>query len=150
MMKTLHDPAVRDALCARVDRLTPESTRRWGTMTVDQMLWHVNEMFENSLNHFRPKDLRIPLPKAVIRFMVLRLPWPRGSPTLPEVRPNLGRQYPFEEERRRLRRLIAEFTARDMNSEGWGHSAGMGDINGRDWSALQAKHLDHHLRQFGV
>ena len=38
---------------------------------------------------------------------------------------------------------------RSMRAD-WGHSAGMGDLNGRQWSQLQAKHLDHHLRQFGV
>ena len=32
----------------------------------------------------------------------------------------------------------------------WGRSSFMGPMTGRDWSRLQAKHLDHHLTQFGV
>src|SRR5688500_12483390 len=42
-MRTLHDPAVRRSLEARLDALRPDAPRRWGKMTPDQMLWHVNQ-----------------------------------------------------------------------------------------------------------
>lgn len=42
-MPLLHDAAHREALRGRVGSLRPGSQRRWGKMTVDQMLWHVNE-----------------------------------------------------------------------------------------------------------
>ena len=42
-MRTLHDVAHRSALIERVRALRPDSARRWGKMSVDQMLWHVND-----------------------------------------------------------------------------------------------------------
>lgn len=147
-MPLLHDPIVSASIRERLGKLTPASERRWGKMSVDQMLWHVNKMLDNGLGHFRPADLRIPLPKPVIRFIVLRLPWPKGSPTLPEAK--ACEHYSFDAERDRCFALIDEFTQRRLDAPGWGHSGGLGDIGGRQWSELQAKHLDHHLRQFGV
>jgi len=39
----LHDPAVRDAIRARVEALRPDAPRKFGKMSIDQMLWHVNQ-----------------------------------------------------------------------------------------------------------
>lgn len=41
-MKTLHDPAARESLEVRLRGLGPDASARWGRMSVDQMLWHVN------------------------------------------------------------------------------------------------------------
>jgi hypothetical protein len=147
-VRLLHDPVVASSIRARVGMLTAATPRRWGTMSVDQMLWHVNQVLRNGLGHFRPADLKIPLPKSVIRFIVIRLPWPKGAPTLPEA--TARERYSFDEQRDQCLALIDEFTSRPIDAPTWGHSGGLGDISGRQWSELQAKHLDHHLRQFGV
>ena len=52
----LHDPPVRDALKQRAASLRADTPRRWGKMTVDQMLWHVNCGLENALGRFEVKD----------------------------------------------------------------------------------------------
>jgi hypothetical protein len=144
----LHDPAVRDAIRARVQKLSPNANRKWGKMSVDQMLWHVNEALRNALGEWAPKDMRILLPKPVLRFVVLNLPWVKGAPTAPEF--VAGKRYDFEAERSRCLRLIDEFTSRSIDALNWGHSAAFGDLSGRQWSQLHAKHLDHHLNQFSV
>lgn len=43
MAASLHDPQARAAIEKRLRALSPHATRRWGSMTVDQMLWHCNE-----------------------------------------------------------------------------------------------------------
>ena len=43
MPALLHDPAIRDAIRARLQTLRPDAPRKFGKMTVDQMLWHVNQ-----------------------------------------------------------------------------------------------------------
>ena len=148
MAPILHDPAVRDSIRARVQQLHPTATRKWGTMSVDQMLWHVNEALRNALGESRPKDLKIPMPKSVLKFMVFSLPWMKGAPTAPEF--VAGARYDFELERQRCLRLIDEFTRRSVDASNWGHSAAFGDLTGREWSQLHAKHLDHHLKQFSA
>jgi hypothetical protein len=41
------------------------------------------------------------------------------------------------------------FTARKME-EASRPRAVFGPLTGREWSCLHARHLDHHLKQFGV
>ena len=49
----------------------------------------------------------------------------------------------------RLRALIRRFGDRGPAAE-WPPSRVFGRISGRSWGVLELKHLDHHLRQFGV
>ena len=79
-------PHVSASIRARIEKLTAASQRRWGTMSVDQMLWHVNQILMNGLGHFRPADMFQPMPKSIMRFIVIRFPWPKGATTLPEVK----------------------------------------------------------------
>ena len=148
MSRSLHDPAIRDSIRARVQLLTPESTRAWGKMSVDQMLWHVNMALRNALGEAMPREQQFPVPKAVIRFIVLNVPWTKGAPTAPDL--VAGERHDFETERARCLTLIDEFVRRSVDASDWGKSPSLGAMTGREWSRLQAKHLDHHLRQFSV
>ena len=144
----LHDAPTRDSIKQRVSALRPDAERRFGRMTVDQMLWHVNCGLENALGRFDVKDQKLPLPNSVVKFLVLNLPWRKGK--TPTAREFLAKgQYDFPTEQARLLRLIDEVCAKPLDAP-WGKSSFMGPMTGRDWSRLEAKHLDHHLSQFGV
>lgn len=147
-MPILHEQLVRDALKRRVTTLRPDAERRWGRMTVDQMLWHLNCGLENSLGRYDVKDQKMPLPYVVLKFVVFNLPWRKGkTPTAPEF---VARdRHDFAAEQARLLRLIDEVTAKPIDAE-WPKSSFMGPMTGREWSRLGAKHLDYHLSQFGV
>jgi hypothetical protein len=147
-MPILHDPAVRDSIRTRLQKLNPDSPRKWGTMSVDQMLFHCNQAMRNALGEYTPKATSAPMPKSLLKFIVFNLPWMKGAPTTPEF--VAGERYSFGAERDRLLKLIDEFTKRSVDATTWGRDAAFGDLNGRDWSRLQAKHLDHHLKQFNV
>ncbi len=146
MPPLLHDPAVRDSIIARLKSLTPHATRAWGKMTIDQMLWHLCEPLEVALGRRAFEPMRIPLPRFLVKFGVINMPWPKGAQTHPSW--VAGGRYSFDDERARCLRLIDEFTSRDINAA-WPPSA-FGAASGREWSQLQAKHLDHHLKQFGA
>lgn len=147
MPRRLHDPAVRDTIRSRVEKLRPESRAAWGKMSVDQMLWHCNETMEAALSRRTIKVMRPPLPKPVLTFLVLNLPWIKGAPTHPDWVARA--QYDFDAERARTLRLIDEFTGKPLDSPGWGMS-GLGALPAEKLSQLHAKHLDHHLKQFGA
>ncbi len=49
----------------------------------------------------------------------------------------------------RLRALIDRFAGRGPAAP-WPPSRVFGRISGRSWGVMLHKHLDHHLRQFGV
>jgi hypothetical protein len=75
------------------------------------------------------------------------MPWPKGAPTLP-VFVAKG-NYDFETERTRCLRLIDDFAAKRLDGE-WPVHPILGRLSPQDVSRLQAKHLDHHLKQFAV
>jgi hypothetical protein len=148
MPRSLHDAATRDDLRARLSRLSPDSPRAWGKMTADQMLWHCNMLLESALGRGEHAPMRVPLPNFLLKFIILNLPWPKGSPTHPDY--VAGDRYDFEAERTRCVTLIDEFAGRPLEATTWGRSPGFGEATGAEWSRLQARHLDHHLRQFST
>jgi len=146
MPALLHDTAVHESIRARIQSLTPNAQRKWGKMTVDQMLWHCNQVLKTALGDIGVTPKRPPLPLPVVKFMLFNLPWPHGAPTAPEYRP--VDRLAFADERQRCLELIDRFIGRGLD-ESWS-PAMFGPMTGREWSRLQAKHLDHHLKQFSA
>jgi hypothetical protein len=146
-MQTIHDAQYRATLQSRIRALGPASTRRWGKMSVDQMLWHVNQVLETALGRNVVQPRKLPLPVPIMKFLVLNLPWPKGVPALPEF---VAKQaFDLEAERSRCLRLIDELSSRDIAGE-WPRNPAFGSVTGTEVSRLQAKHVNHHLKQFGV
>ena len=148
-MPRLHDAKVRDEIKARVRAVKADAAPRFGSMTVDQMMWHVSTAIELALGRFEPREEKAPapLPKPVLRFVVLNLPWPKGAPTASVMK--VSARHDLEAERERCLALIDEFTARPIDGQ-WPIDGRLGSMSGVDYSRLEAKHLDHHLKQFGV
>lgn len=146
-MVTLHDGTARAGLVSRIERLRPDSARQWGRMSIDQMLWHVNQGLLSGLGEIEVASTRLPLPAFLLLPMVLSLPWPKGAPTAPAFEARAT--YDFEEQRRRLLELVRAFSERELRQP-WPPHTGFGRMNGRQWSRLMYRHLDHHLRQFGA
>jgi hypothetical protein len=145
MPKLIHDEAVRLELERRVLALTPDLVPRWGRMSVDQMLWHLSEAMAAHLVEAPAK--KTPLPAPMMRFVVLKLPWAKGLPTDPAL--VAKHQHDFEEQRARCLSLLRELASRPMDVP-WPRHGTFGTMTGRQVSALQVKHLNHHLTQFGV
>lgn len=147
MPSHLHDPATRQSICARLQQLAPDTVHRWGKMTVDQMLWHVSKGLAQALGEIPAAPNSVPVPKWLAKLVVFNLPWPKGAPTAPDL--VAVDRHTFEKERQRCLQLIDKFAAADLRAP-WVPSASFGPLTGSEWSRFQAKHLDHHLRQFGV
>jgi len=146
-MPLLHDPAVSASIQVRLARLTPASRPHWGKMSVSQMLWHVSQAMDTALGRLHLTDKKPPIPTAVIRFMVLKMPWTRNAPTSRHFIPS--QDHDFNAELARCRQLIAEIAAQSVDHAPPDHPM-FGQMTGKQQSRLHVKHLDHHLRQFGV
>lgn len=148
-MAVLHDTTEREALCRRVLALRGHAMRRWGRMSVDQMLHHVNVVLEMSmgLRDWGERARFVPLPRSWLIWMVLALPWPRSAPTAKAA--VASDRYSFEAERSRCLELVDAFAAKPLDSS-WPEHFAAGRLTGPQYSRLQHKHLDHHLRQFGA
>jgi hypothetical protein len=116
-------------------------------MTVGQMLWHVNQFLSASLGDATLAVQKSPVPAPIMKFFLLYMPWPKSAPT------NKGAvatgKHDLESERAKCRELIAKFVSRPLDSE-WPVDPSFGPVSGRFASRLQAKHLDHHFRQFST
>ena len=78
-MKILHDPGYRAELEKRLAALRPDRPRKWGTMSVDQMLWHVNTTLQLHLGEITAPRERTPLPRRVYEVSRLEPSLAEGS-----------------------------------------------------------------------
>ncbi len=147
-MATLFNPKDRSQLLARIRSLGPESERRWGTMTVAKALCHMADQLATGLGDIQVRRIRSAMSLPPVRwFAIYWMPWPKGVKTAPELLKTDIQE--IEPARERLIQIIDRAT--ELGPEGaWSAHPLFGSISGRDWGFLGAKHLDHHLRQFGA
>jgi hypothetical protein len=119
-------------------------------MTAPQMVCHLSDSFLACMGekHVSPADNLFT--RTIMKWGALRapLPWPQGVATRPEMEQGRGGTPPADWERdcAELRRLIGAFADR----ESYAAHPIFGKMSRRDWLVWGYRHVDHHLRQFGV
>jgi hypothetical protein len=135
----------------RITQLRPDSDRQWGTMNAPQMVAHCSAGLELALGESLPPQLFFGrIMGWLIKPLVLGndKPMRRNSPTVEGLVVTDDRD--LETERERLCGLIDRFAAvGPMGCTTHPHSF-FGRLTPKEWAILMYKHLDHHLRQFGV
>ncbi len=151
-MSNLFKPRKHAELLARLDTLRPDSARQWGRMTPNQAVCHLSDSFKAIL-HDRP----LPAKKGGVKRMMQRffaftlpLPWPKGVMTSPEVDAEKGGTPPegFGEDVEELKQLMQRFV--DSDGRSLEPHYVWGDLTRGEWGRYGYRHVDHHLRQFGV
>lgn len=136
---------------ARIDALTPESQPQWGKMNVSEMLAHCNVTYElvYTDKHPKPKGFQ----KFIIKLFAKRLvvgpkPYKKNLRTAPVFLITDERDFATEKGRLidHIRKTQKLGGAHFDNKE----SHAFGALTESEWNILFSKHLDHHLRQFGV
>jgi hypothetical protein len=152
-MKTLaHDDSTAEIL-GRLRELRPDSARRWGRMSVHQMVCHLKDCCRMAIGERRVGDGSSLVQRTVVKWIALYapLPWPRGIPTRPEVDQEGGGSCPVDftadvaEVEALLRAIAAARTRRE-----WPRHPIFGQMSRTDWLRWAYLHTDHHLRQFGA
>ncbi len=149
-MKTIFDEVTRVELNHRLDHLTSESERKWGKMTPAQMMEHAARALEMATGR---KPMRQAFLGKAIGWIFKgsflgEKPFPQNSPTGPTL--IIKDEPDFESTRERLKELIDEFHGLgETGTEGNIHGF-FGPLTGKQWGETQYKHVDHHLRQFGL
>ena len=150
-MKSLFQTSTVAEIERRIAALKPDSHSLWGTMNVAQMVAHCSAGLELASGERRPpRALMGRLIGWAIKPMVLKNdePMRKNSPTVESL--VIRDQRDLEAERERLLGLINWFVAAGPNGcTGHPHSF-FGPLTPDEWAILMYKHLDHHLRQFGV
>jgi hypothetical protein len=148
-MKSIFDTSVRAELRGRFARLTPESPPRFGKMNANQMVVHCTAAIDMLIGRLVVKPLPGPLRIPPLRYLIIHvLPWPHGAPTAPELIPP-AEAGDFRGNAVRLEEAMERIAERGLAGTFDPHPA-FGKLKARDVGALVGRHLDHHLRQFGV
>jgi Protein of unknown function (DUF1569) len=147
-VKNLFDPAVKQGIISRINSLTPQSKALWGKMNVSQMLAHLQMPIAIAYGTHQPKGsflLRIigPLFKSKLWD---ETPYKQSLPTDPTF-VMTGSEKDFEKEKTKLLEMVNRFTESAVAGE---RHPVFGKMNKENWSKATWKHLDHHLKQFGV
>lgn len=152
-MKTIaHSLVLRD-LTTRLAAVTPESQRRWGTLTAQEMLCHLGDAAEMVLL-VRPRDRPVlQRQRSIVRLLGLWTPfrWPHGWRTNPLHDPRLAGTRPsvFAADLQRAITSLEGLAVARPDSLEPAHGF-FGTMSVLDWQRWAYKHTDHHLRQFGV
>lgn len=149
MAKTLWNDAARDALIRRVEKLTPETQPQWGRMNAGEMLAHVLLGMRLAGGEFETRQRKGPFRYWPLKLLfVYWLPFPRSAPAPREV-VTRGKPHDWDANLAALREKLETFprTAPDTK---WPLHPIFGKLSPRAWGALGWRHLDHHLRQFGL
>ena len=149
-MKNLFEQETVDEVIVRIDRLHPTSPRLWGKMDAAQMMAHCAITLDIASG-------RLNLPRIFVGRLIAPFvksiytnekPFGKNSPTGKEL--VVADQRDFLREQGQLKIKLRQFYE--------GGAAGctrhphpfFGPLTPEVWSRGMYKHLDHHLRQFGV
>jgi len=150
-MKNLFDRARVEEVKQRIAQLRPDSERQWGTMNAPQMTAHCAAGLELALGDRLPPRLFF---GTIVGWLIKPLvfgndkPMRRNSPTVEGLVVTDDRD--LGTERERLCGLIDRFAAAGPTGCTTHPHSFFGRLTPEEWAILMYKHLDHHLRQFGV
>ena len=147
-VKNLFDPAVKQEIINRINKLTPQSQRQWGKMDVAQMLAHLQLPIQVAYGtHMVQANWLMKLILSLFKkTMYNEKPWKKGLPTDKSFIMT-GKAKDFEKEKKHLIDLIEQFNENKIVNE---RHPVFGKFTKEQCSMSAWKHLDHHLRQFGV
>jgi hypothetical protein len=120
-------------------------------MSVDQMFAHCNVAYEMVYDTIHPK------PSGFVKFILKTLvknkvvsdkPFLKNNQTAPQF--IIAGNRDFEAEKNRLIAYLIKTQELGESEFDGKESHSFGKLTSKEWNNLFAKHLDHHLTQFGV
>jgi hypothetical protein len=149
--RSLYHAADVAEIIARIEQLSAASQRKWGTMSVAQMLAHCNVSLETALG------LNFPKRKWIGRILgkLLKMKFLDSKPMVKnsiteDSYITIHDPYDFEQEKMKAIELVRTFYANGPEKCTKHPHAYFGRLTPDEWAVLKWKHYDHHLRQFGV
>ena len=149
-MKNLLNYNDRESILSRLQSLQAGNQRKWGKLTVQEILPHLTDPFRAAMHEKPGAPQKSPLYNTLLgKAMRNFVPWPKSAPTDPGFLPGTGMTPPtdFDHDKQTLLLTIHRFVHFDgLLAE---HSV-FGPMDHRAWGRLMWRHLDHHLRQFSA
>lgn len=136
----------------RINNLIPESQRKWGKMSVSQMLAHCNVAYSLAFEpekHKKPSFIaKFLLSKFVKPKIIVEQKYKQNLPTSPVF--IISNERDFELEKKKLIGNIQRVQQLGREAFDGKEHINFGKIDAQGWNNMFANHLNHHLSQFGV
>ena len=135
----------------RVLRISPDNPRQWGTMSVSQMLHHVNLACGGALGFYKLPDESYLTSRTLFRWILID--WfpaqPVGLRRPTSFRIPGSAKFDFDFEKQQLLRIV-DAARRARSPEDWGPHPMFGRMTLWEWGKLLQIHIDYHLKQFAA
>lgn len=153
-MRTIADDHTLNSLVERLRQLRPDTPRRWGTLTPGEMLCHLGDAHESVLGtRVPPGPPPSGVPRPLVKWFVLHTPFPlpKDVKTRPGVNPRIDGTRPadFAQDHERAIASLRRLALATPTTLAACHFL-FGPMSARDWYRWAYRHVDHHLRQFGL
>ncbi len=149
-MESLFSEEAYQSILKRLQNLENSSSANWGKMNVSQMLVHCQFPLQVAMQEIeldRPNIFKRLLFSAFKSSLYNDKPWKNGLPTTPSFIVSDDKE--FQLEKINLEQKITQFHNQKEKTE-WPAHPMFGKFTREQWGQMQFKHLDHHLKQFGV
>lgn len=149
--KNIFKPEVTQEIISRINSLSNTSSALWGKMDVAKMLAHCSVTYEMvyESHHKKPNAFVRQLLKWFIKPPVVNdKPYKKNSQTAPAF--IISDKKEFEKEKQRLISYLQKTQELGESYFENKESLSFGKLNSKEWNNMFYKHLDHHLKQFGV
>jgi hypothetical protein len=146
-MPTLLDQTDRDAILRRLQGVSQERTPLWGSLSAPRLLCHLADQLRVALGLIPAARRDTAFSRTVLKWLVVYSPMqapPGKVRTAPEMLTSTPTTWAADLEA--VRTLIHQLAATPTTAV---HPL-FGPLTHGGWCRLAWKHLDHHLRQFGL
>lgn len=150
-LPNIFSKSITDDIILRIQQLNSNSKPKWGKMNVAQMLAHSNVTYELIYENKHPK------PNSFVRFLlklfvknkvVSETKYQESLNTAPQF--IIKEKKDFEVEKARLIAYLQKTQQLGEQEFDGKESHSFGTLTKDEWNNMLFKHIDHHLRQFGV
>lgn len=150
-MKNIFTKEVTTEVVERIETLTSETQPIWGKMSVAQMLAHCCVTYEMVYTdkHARPNAFTKFMMRTLIKNIVTsEKPYVKNGRTARQFL--IVDEKDFISEKKRLIDFITQTQELGEQEFEGKESHSFGKLTAKEWNNMFYKHLDHHLKQFGV
>jgi hypothetical protein len=137
-----------NSIINRLDKIQPNAERKWGQMSVAQMLHHLNLAIGSGLGYYNLPDESNFMGRTFSHFLIFKVlkRFFVGTPTGRLLK--VTEEFNFETEKKLLKEILTRAYETKSDSD-WGLHTYFGKMTREEWGSLIMIHCNHHFQQFG-
>jgi Protein of unknown function (DUF1569) len=133
----------------RIARVQPGATPQWGRFSSPQMICHLADSLKMALGDLPVPSKWLPIRYPPLKqFIIFVAPFPKHAPTAPQLLARRPREWAADVAD--LQTHVDRLGQHRASRAPWPEHPVFGPMSERAWGVQIYRHMDHHLKQFGV